>query len=75
MPIPMLNRDMICSAAHGWVSSTSCAEVARCRIAARHGVPVGGMSMSPSTRSTMPSRTSSLFATWWYSDIASTPSS
>ena len=37
--------------------------------------PSSGTSISPNTTSTMPSRMSSLLATWWYSDIASTPSS
>src|SRR6266540_5878423 len=72
---PMMKRDMISIAAHGWASRTSCAEIDRRRMAVFQSVPAGGTSMSPSTRSVMPSRMSSLLATWLYSDIASTPSS
>src|SRR5215216_6791711 len=34
-----------------------------------------GSSISAKTTSTMPSRMAALLATWWYSDMASTPSS
>ena len=42
MPRPMLKRDMICSAAQGWASRTSWAEIARWRMAVFQSVPVGG---------------------------------
>src|SRR5437016_5683111 len=38
-----------------------------------HSPSAGGRSISLKTMSTMPSRRSSLLATWLYSDIASTP--
>ena len=59
--------------AQGWRRSAWRADCARSRIAVFQSAPPAGRSISPKTRSTMPSRSSSLLATWLYSDIASTP--
>ena len=59
--------------AQGWRKKASCAEIAYSRIATSQSSGAGS-SISPTTRSTMPSTRSPLLATWLYSDIASTPS-
>ena len=59
--------------AQGWRRSAWRADSARSRIAVFQSAPPAGRSISPKTRSTMPSRSWSLLATWLYSDMASTP--
>ena len=51
--------------AHGWRRMASRADAARRRISLCQSPPIVGSSISLKTMSTMPSRISSLFATWW----------
>ena len=60
---PGLVRDSSSAIAQGWRRSTRRAEFARRRISARQSPPAVGSSISLKTRSTMPSRISSLLAT------------
>src|SRR5438034_4295308 len=60
--------------AHGCSISRSCAETAQRRIATSQRGSSSGSSNCSTTRSTMAATSSPLFATWLYSDIASTSS-
>ncbi len=51
--------------AQGWRVMAARAERARSRIAVFQSAPSDGRSISAKTMSIMPSRMSSLFATWW----------
>ena len=57
-------RDCIRATAQGWRARACRAETARSRIAAFQSASAAGSSISLKTRSTMPSRSSSLLATW-----------
>ena len=58
-------RDSSSPIAQGWRRQHRRAELARLRISARHSPSYDGSSISLNTMSTMPSRISSLLATWW----------
>ena len=59
--------------AQGWRPSAWRADSARSRMAVLQSASTSGRSISAKTKSTMPSRSWSLLATWLYSDMASTP--
>jgi hypothetical protein len=62
---PGLSRPSIRPTAQRWRLSASRTEIARLRIAVRQSTSAAdGTSISLNTRSTRPSRMSSLFATW-----------
>ena len=58
-----LARDSSTPIAHGWRTRASRAEMARWRMVAFQSASSDGSSISPKTRSTMPSRISSLSVT------------
>ena len=62
---PGLVRDSISAIAQGCAPQHLPGRVARRRISARQSPSADGSSISLKTRSTMPSRISSLLATWW----------